>query len=405
MTLCESPGSSTPGTPARQLRAEAAHKIWAHWMQYFFSVCYFIDGRFVVPEEHANRWMRQSLTAFNRLSDAEKKSDYDIADKFLIFTSDGPLEFEEIAYLKEIANDITEISPVSGSNGYWFVNIHTGFPQNCVKNLGPYSAGQAIRVMGRLREIIVLATFGARIDKIISRDTAFAAQDTQPTEVAAQPATSPVAPPDVLDDTVNPGQWPSYFPDKNTITGIERRRIDANVWEVEIRGTDGFEHYFQSLNETSAKVYYDTLLKLVAAETDNNVLASVRYQKSADGCRFTAFFDWGAKYALSAPLSGTMRCSLFMGARRDEGWVVLIEAVIDSRTILQRFVFSGARYDAAAYLFDKFSTEICSYWESQKIGYFTSRITTAPPHSVYRSDYTAADTPPTHIYAQYGPSV
>ncbi len=55
--------------------ANAEHASWAHWMNYLFSRCVYLDGRIVIPEELAKRWKRQAATPYDELSEREKQSD------------------------------------------------------------------------------------------------------------------------------------------------------------------------------------------------------------------------------------------------------------------------------------------------------------------------------------------
>lgn len=65
-------------------KADAAHKIWAHWMQYQFTQGGFDDvGNFIIPFDKVERWQRQMNTDFFDLTDQEQKSDFEIAGKFM----------------------------------------------------------------------------------------------------------------------------------------------------------------------------------------------------------------------------------------------------------------------------------------------------------------------------------
>lgn len=382
MTLCEAPNTDSaddlsPTGPERRARADAAHRIWSHWMKYFFSVCDFIDGKFVVPEVQASRWMRQCLTPFDRLSPSEQASDFDIADTFMPIAVSAALGVEDRKYFRSVANDVTGLDVSAGPQG-WYISVLTGFPQMCVRKFGPFSPEQCLKTQMRLNSFIVSAAFDARIDKI-SQEAAFAAQATDssqatdtaqateapklsPVEAAFTAALSPV-----LDDAAKVDQWPSHFPDKNTIIGIERRRLSPDMWEVEVRGTNGFEHYFRNLCEDGAIICYDTLVKLVSAEVEQSVLSRVRYAKSVDGTRVATFFDWGLNMCCLPPLSGVMRCSIVKDERHYYPWIVFIEAVVDSRTVVHTHNFRK-RGDAAA-VFAAFSNEIKTYWESKGLVY------------------------------------
>lgn len=64
--------------------ADVQHSIWAHWMEYLFSVCQFEeDGSCVIPSEKVQMWKRQMATPYSELSLTEKKSDRQQACKVL----------------------------------------------------------------------------------------------------------------------------------------------------------------------------------------------------------------------------------------------------------------------------------------------------------------------------------
>jgi len=78
----------------RENLAAAQHDIWAHWMRYMFT-----QGRFFqtltgenvdkvvetwgMPADKVIRWRRQMNTPYSDLSEAEKDSDREQADKIL----------------------------------------------------------------------------------------------------------------------------------------------------------------------------------------------------------------------------------------------------------------------------------------------------------------------------------
>lgn len=68
----------------REAVADIQHAIWAHWMRYQFSVCQQNDdGSLTIPAEKVERWQRQIDTDYAGLSEREKDSDRDQADKVL----------------------------------------------------------------------------------------------------------------------------------------------------------------------------------------------------------------------------------------------------------------------------------------------------------------------------------
>jgi len=70
----------------REAIAAVQHEIWAHWMRYQFSQGY-PDARhpgcLIVPAEKVERWTRQMNTPYSALTEGEKESDREQADKVL----------------------------------------------------------------------------------------------------------------------------------------------------------------------------------------------------------------------------------------------------------------------------------------------------------------------------------
>ena len=68
----------------REKLAELAHNQWSGWMEYLFSKGKFnADGTWTMPEWAVTRWYIQKGTPYSRLSEKEKESDREEADKFL----------------------------------------------------------------------------------------------------------------------------------------------------------------------------------------------------------------------------------------------------------------------------------------------------------------------------------
>lgn len=65
--------------------AEAQHRIWASWMEYLFSISIQNeDGSCTIPADKVTRWTRQIKTPYSELSEQEKDSDREQADKVAI---------------------------------------------------------------------------------------------------------------------------------------------------------------------------------------------------------------------------------------------------------------------------------------------------------------------------------
>ena len=67
----------------REKIAAIQHDIWAHWVKYLFQVTSRQGGEHIIDYNTARQWDRQILTPYDRLSEREKESDRDQADKVL----------------------------------------------------------------------------------------------------------------------------------------------------------------------------------------------------------------------------------------------------------------------------------------------------------------------------------
>jgi hypothetical protein len=67
----------------REKLAETQHDIWSHWMRYLFSVCYNSNSGIIIPADKVELWKRQMITSYKFLSEKEKESDREQADKVL----------------------------------------------------------------------------------------------------------------------------------------------------------------------------------------------------------------------------------------------------------------------------------------------------------------------------------
>lgn len=64
--------------------ANLCHEQWSGWMKYLFSKCEInIHGHYVIPKWAVERWMRQMNTDYKDLSEEEKNSDREEAEKFI----------------------------------------------------------------------------------------------------------------------------------------------------------------------------------------------------------------------------------------------------------------------------------------------------------------------------------
>ena len=68
----------------REQLAGLEHEQWVGWMNYLFEKSIEReDGSVTIPAELVERWKRQINTPYANLSDSEKESDREIADKVL----------------------------------------------------------------------------------------------------------------------------------------------------------------------------------------------------------------------------------------------------------------------------------------------------------------------------------
>jgi len=69
----------------REQLADLSHDIWTSWMEWQFSVCEQgdKDNSLRIPADKVTRWARQIRTPYSELSEQEKDSDREQADKIL----------------------------------------------------------------------------------------------------------------------------------------------------------------------------------------------------------------------------------------------------------------------------------------------------------------------------------
>lgn len=69
--------------------AATQHDIWSHWMEYLFSVSESkADGSVTIPSDKVKRWRAQMHSDYSDLSESEKRSDRDQAEKILDVMAD-----------------------------------------------------------------------------------------------------------------------------------------------------------------------------------------------------------------------------------------------------------------------------------------------------------------------------
>jgi hypothetical protein len=68
----------------REPLADVQHEIWSHWMRYLFTRGYELPGGgYALHASDVERWRRQMTTSYPDLSEREKDSDREQADKVL----------------------------------------------------------------------------------------------------------------------------------------------------------------------------------------------------------------------------------------------------------------------------------------------------------------------------------
>jgi hypothetical protein len=71
-------------TATREQLADISHEIWSSWTRWQFSVCTpNADGSLTIPASLVERWTRQMNTPYAELSEREKDSDREQADKIM----------------------------------------------------------------------------------------------------------------------------------------------------------------------------------------------------------------------------------------------------------------------------------------------------------------------------------
>ena len=78
----------------REKLAELSHEIWSRWMEYLFSKCENVPAKdiymtsdnwpvFIIPDSLVKRWNEQIYTKYKDLTEKEKDTDREQADKIL----------------------------------------------------------------------------------------------------------------------------------------------------------------------------------------------------------------------------------------------------------------------------------------------------------------------------------
>lgn len=90
----------------REELSDLAHRQWTGWMRYLFSKgIKNEDGSFTIPAWAVERWERQVNTDYENLSESEKDSDRNEADKFINVFENYLARCEE-EHEKELINNV-----------------------------------------------------------------------------------------------------------------------------------------------------------------------------------------------------------------------------------------------------------------------------------------------------------
>ncbi|MEP7292285.1 MAG: hypothetical protein ABI835_10900 [Chloroflexota bacterium] len=77
-----------PDNEVREALSEVSHDIWSHWMRWMFTIGVFNeDGTWTMPAAKVVRWQGQMETPYAALTEREKDSDREQADKILAVLS------------------------------------------------------------------------------------------------------------------------------------------------------------------------------------------------------------------------------------------------------------------------------------------------------------------------------
>jgi len=72
------------GGSMREMIAAVQHAIWSHWMKYMFTQSVYDElGNWTMPSGKVERWHRQMETDYSDLTERERSSDREQADKVL----------------------------------------------------------------------------------------------------------------------------------------------------------------------------------------------------------------------------------------------------------------------------------------------------------------------------------
>jgi hypothetical protein len=113
----------------REALADLSHDIWAHWMRYLFLKCDLPepeDGRYIIPAGLVQRWTRQCETPYAQLSEREKDSDREQADKILAVLP-APVGWVPVA--ERMPEDMKPVGVWSEGFHGWFCDIARWNPE------------------------------------------------------------------------------------------------------------------------------------------------------------------------------------------------------------------------------------------------------------------------------------
>ena len=99
----------------REKLADLCHRQWSGWMEYLFGKCAFNpnDGTATIPKWAVDRWQHQLSTEYAHLSEEEKNSDRDEADRFLTLIAEAQPQADNIS-----RDAITLVRQFARENGH-----------------------------------------------------------------------------------------------------------------------------------------------------------------------------------------------------------------------------------------------------------------------------------------------
>ena len=149
--------------PFREMLAELEHKQWAHWTRYMLAN---------LTPENIERWQRQIETPYSELSEKEKNSDREWADKILSIIQGYKLS--------EIALDVLMYLTDTVEANKWKVSRDTGRSYSSIykvmdeleesRFIRVTRTGQSIKNRNIKVKFYGITKTGARVRRLLTED-------------------------------------------------------------------------------------------------------------------------------------------------------------------------------------------------------------------------------------------